>query len=146
MVPLKIPGSEKMPPASNANTTILWADDDGSFRELVARLLHRCGYHVILAQDGKDALQKASEFDGTIQLLLSDIDMPGMTGIELAIQINQLRPNTKILLISGLDHGMLALNNGWQFFPKPFELDMLRDRIRDFLSEQHSIAAHLPSA
>lgn len=145
MVPLKVPGDEKTSPAANSNTTILLADDDGSFRELVARLLCKCGYNVILAEDGQDALQKAREFDGIIQLLLSDIDMPGMTGIELAIQLNQERPETKMLLISSLDHGMLALNNGWQFFPKPFQLDMLRDRIRDFLSEQHSISEHLPS-
>ena len=72
--------------------------------------------------------------------------MPEMTGIELAIQLNKERPDTKILLISGLDSGMLVLNNGWQFLPKPFMFDMLRDRIRDFLSEQPTIRAHLPGA
>ncbi len=45
--------------------------------------------------------------------------MPGMTGIELAIQLNQERPDTKILLVSGLPTGILVLNNGWQFLPKP---------------------------
>jgi two-component system, cell cycle sensor histidine kinase and response regulator CckA len=145
VLPLKVPGNEKVSPAANANTTILFADDDGSFRELVAHLLHKCGYHVIDAQDGQEALQKASEFEGPIELLLSDIDMPGMTGIELAIQLNRQRPDAKILLISSFDHGMLALNNGWQFFPKPFELDMLRDRIRAFLSEQPPLNRHLAS-
>lgn len=108
--------------------------------------LHDCGYNIIVASDGKDALQKAREFDGTIDLLLSDVEMPEMTGIELAIQLNKERPDTKILLISGLDSGMLVLNNGWQFLPKPFMFDMLRDRIRDFLSEQPTIRAHLPGA
>jgi len=70
--------------------------------------------------------------------------MPGMTGIELAIQLNQERPDTKVLLVSGLATGMLVLNNGWQFLPKPFMSDMLKDRIRDFLSEQPPIKAHLP--
>lgn len=79
-------------------------------------------------------------------MLLSDVDMPEMTGIELAIQLNQERPDTKILLISGLSTGMLVLNNGWQFLPKPFMSDMLKDRIRDFLSEQPSIREHLPDA
>jgi DNA-binding response OmpR family regulator len=96
------------------------------------------------ASDGKQALQKAREFDGIIDLLLSDVEMPGMTGIELAIQLNQERPDTKVLLISGLASGMLVLNNGWQFLPKPFMSDMLRDRIRDFLSEQPPIKEHLP--
>ena len=78
-------------------------------------------------------------------MLLSDVEMPGMTGIELAIQLNRERPEAKILLISGLDSGMLVLNNGWQFLPKPFMADMLRDRIRDFLTEQPSLEEHFPN-
>jgi DNA-binding response OmpR family regulator len=128
----------------NSNKTILLADDDEQLRNFVAALLHKCGYNVIVAKNGKDALQKAREFDGTIHLLLSDVEMPGMTGIELAIQLNQERPDTKILLISGLATGMLLLNNGWSFLPKPFVSEMLRDRIRDFLSEQPPIKEHLP--
>src|ERR1019366_8963582 len=54
------------------------------------------GYKVIPACDGKDALQKARAFDGIIHMLLSDVEMPGMTGIELAIQLNRERPETKI--------------------------------------------------
>ena len=133
-------------PNSNAGKTILLADDDGQLRTFLAALLHKYGYNVIVASDGKEALQKAREFGGVIHLLLSDIEMPGMTGIELAIQLNQERPDTKILLISGLATGMLVLNNGWQFLPKPFMADMLKDRIRDFLSEQPSIKEHLPDA
>ena len=125
---------------TNAEKTILFADDDGSIQVFVAALLQRLGYKVIIAADGSDALQKARAFDGTIHLLLSDVDMPGMTGIELATQLNQERPETKILLISGLPTGMLVLNNGWQFLPKPFVANMLRDRIRDFLSEESTNA------
>ena len=133
-------------PNSNAGKTILLADDDGQLRTFLAALLRNCGYNIIVASDGKEALQKAREFEGVIHLLLSDVDMPEMTGIELAIQLNQERPDTKILLISGLSTGMLVLNNGWQFLPKPFMSDMLKDRIRDFLSEQPSIREHLPDA
>jgi two-component system cell cycle sensor histidine kinase/response regulator CckA len=128
----------------NSDKTILFADDDGQLQTLVSALLARCGYNLIVASSGQDALQKAREFGGVIDLLLSDVEMPGMTGIELAIQLNQERPNTKILLISGLPSGILVLNNGWQFLPKPFASDMLRDRIRDFLSEQPLIKEHLP--
>jgi len=131
---------------NNSDKTILFADDDGQLQKFVAALLHKCGYKVIVAGNGIDALQKARQFDGTIDLLLSDVEMPGMTGIELAIQLNQERPDTKILLISGLATGMLVLNNGWSFLPKPFVSDMLRDRIRDFLSEKPPIKEHLPDA
>ena len=128
----------------NAEKTILFADDDGQLQTFISALLTRCGYNLIVAGSGQDALQKAREFGGVIHLLLSDVEMPGMTGIELATQLNQERPDTKILLISGLPSGILVLNNGWQFLPKPFAADMLRDRIRDFLSEQSPIQEHLP--
>jgi len=134
-----------VPDNPNKDKTILFADDDGQLQAFVAALLIRCGYNVILASGGREALEKARAHEGMIHLLLSDIEMPGMTGIELAIQINLERPLTKILLISGLDTGILVLNNGWQFLPKPFMADMLRDRIRDFLIEQPSIKEHLAS-
>jgi DNA-binding response OmpR family regulator len=133
-----------IPAAPNPERTILLADDDGPLRTFVSALLTRCGYNLIVAGDGREALQKAREFDGIIDLLLSDIEMPGMTGIELAIQLNRERPLTRILLISGVTSGLLVLNNGWQFLPKPFLGDMLRDRIRDFLSEQPPIDEHVP--
>ena len=69
--------------------------------------------------------------------------MPGMTGIEVATQLSHERPHAKILLISGLHTGIPVLSNGWSFLPKPFMADMLRDRVRDFLSEQPSIKEHL---
>ena len=130
----------------NESKTILLAEDDAPIRKFVTALLTKCGYNLLVATDGKDALQQSQQFTGTIHLLLSDIEMPEMTGIELAIQINQHRPETKILLISGLDAGMLVLNNGWQFLPKPFMAEMLRDRVRDFLSEQPPIKERLPDA
>jgi DNA-binding response OmpR family regulator len=135
-----------MAPEANSDKTILFADDDGQLQKFVSALLARCGYNLIIAGNGQEALQKAREFDGVIDLLLSDVEMPGMTGIELAIQLNQERPDTKILLISGLPSGVLVLNSGWQFLPKPFVSEMLRDRIRDFLSEQPPIKEHLPEA
>lgn len=126
---------EKVPP-DNSKRTILFADDDGQMQKLIAKLLTQCGYKVLTAANGNDALKKARDFKGIIDLLLSDVEMPGMTGVELATQLNQERPDTKILLISGLPSGLIVLNNGWQFLPKPFVADMLRDRIRDCLSEQ----------
>jgi len=146
MVPAALPATTEKTPAGNSDKTILFADDDGPLRKFISALLTRSGYNLIVAGDGREALQKAREHVGKIHLLLSDVEMPEMTGIELAIQLNQERPDTKILLISGLATGMLVLNNGWQFLPKPFMSDMLRDRIRDFLSEQPPIQEHLAIA
>src|SRR5579862_7114628 len=144
MVPPTLQGGATKAPANNSAKTILFAEIDGPLQVVVAALLHQCGYNVIVANGGKEALKKARKFDGVIHLLLSDVDMPGMTGIELAIQLNQERPDTKILLISGLPTGMLVLNNGWQFLPKPFMVDMLKDRIRDCLGEQPPRTEQLP--
>jgi len=127
----------------NLDKTILLADDDGQLRKFVGSLLTKLGYRLIVATNGREALEKALAFDGKIDLLLSDVEMPEMTGIELAIQLNRARPDTRILLISGLASGMLVLNNGWQFLPKPFVAEMLKDRIRDFLAEQPPIEEHM---
>jgi two-component system cell cycle sensor histidine kinase/response regulator CckA len=120
MVPVSFAGDSKQVPPSNSKQTILFAEDNGQLRKSVAELLIRYGYDLIVASDGREALRKALAFAGTIHLLLSDVDMPGMTGIELAIQLNRERPDTKILLISGLPTRMLDLYNGWSFLPKPF--------------------------
>ena len=116
-------------------TTVLYAEDDEQIRKLVLMHLIAKGYHVLVAEDGTQALAKALAFPGVISLLLSDVEMPGMTGVELAIQINAARPNVKVLLTSGLASGTLVLNNGWQFLPKPFEGRMLMDRVRDAIGD-----------
>ena len=128
---------------SNSQQTILFADDNSDFQQPVAALLYKRGYSVISARGGTDALEKARELDGPIHLLLSDVEMPGMSGIELAIQVNQERPYTKILLISAADLGLIVRSYGWQFIRKPFMFDMLRGRIRDILSEQPPTREHL---
>ena len=145
VLPPTIPGDFDRTPPSNAKITILFADDDSSLQRFVSKLLGTLGYTVILASDGNDALQKARDFGGKIDLLLSDVEMPGMTGIELAIQLDKERPDMKVLLISGMATGMLVLNSGWAFLPKPFMANMLRDRIRDFLLEQPPMKEGSPS-
>jgi len=117
----------------------------GNFRNWFRPYSTGVANKVIVASGGKDALQKARDFDGIIHLLLADVDMPGMTGIDLAIQLNQERPDTKTPLIAGRP-SVLALNNGWQFLMKPFMADMLRGRIRDFLSEQPPTKEQLPDS
>jgi DNA-binding NarL/FixJ family response regulator len=87
------------------------------------------------ASTGAEAIQRAHEFQGPIHMLLATIEMPDMTGIELAQRLNRERPDTKILLLSTLDSGMLLLSEGWHFLPAPFESEMLRARVRDILKE-----------
>lgn len=121
------------PPDGNVQTTILLVEDEQPVRSFVRCLLTKEGYTIIAAVDGLDALDKAGKHDGAIDLLLSDVEMPRMTGIELATQFFHVRPDTKILLMSGMPSGLLLLNEGWQFLPKPFMAAMLRAKIRHIL-------------
>jgi CheY-like chemotaxis protein len=69
-----------------------------------------------------------------IHLLLADFQMPGMTGIELATKITAQLPEIKVLLMSGFTGGMLVLNEGWHFLPKPFIPSQLRALIVGLVS------------
>jgi DNA-binding response OmpR family regulator len=124
-----------MAPPENGKT-ILLAEDEQPVRTFVLAMLQHNGYNVIVAVDGQDALHKSRAFQGMIHLLLSDIEMPNMTGIELATQLQMDRPDVRVLLMSGLDAGMLLLNEGWQFLPKPFMSNLLKERINHLLQVQ----------
>ena len=120
---------------SENERTILLAEDDSTVREFIVELLTTGGFKVLTAEDGLDALEKAKNHSGKIDLLLSNLQMPRMTGIELATQISMERPETKVLLMSGLTSGLLLLGKGWQFLPKPFLPDMLKQKIELVLNE-----------
>jgi DNA-binding NarL/FixJ family response regulator len=128
----------------DAPNTILFAYRAGGFQKFVAALLTGSGYSLITAIDGADALHKADAFNGAIHLLLAGVELPGMTGPELAIQFKRKRPDTKVLLISGLDCGILTLNEDWQFLPKPLMESLLKGKIRDLLSEKGPPDADAP--
>ena len=103
----------------NKKKTILVVDDDAALLKSLSELLGRA-YNVLRANSGEAACQQSKAFNPEIHVLLSDFQMPGMTGIELATQITAQRPRIKALLMSGYPAGMLILNEGWHFLPKPF--------------------------
>ena len=103
---------------------ILVVDDDPALLQSVRSFLGQ-DYNVLSASSGQEALQQAKDFESEIHLLLSDFQMEGMTGIELATQLTAARPEVKVLLMSGYPAGMLILNEGWHFLPKPFVASQL---------------------
>src|SRR5260370_12630371 len=115
MISPVVPGNSESVLTSDSEQTILFVEDQQLFRESIAALLSKSGYRVIAATNGSDALQKAYEFKGPIHMLVADVEMPGMSGIELAIQLRRARPDTKILLISGYGWGLLAQKYCWPF-------------------------------
>lgn len=118
---------ETKPLREKLQITILVVDDDPLVRQLVESVLkYGDEYNVLLADSGAMALQKSKEFRDEIQVLISDFQMSGMSGIELATAMTSDRPNLKVLMMSGFPEGMLVLNEGWHFLPKPFVSSQLR--------------------
>jgi DNA-binding NtrC family response regulator len=124
---------ERTPDLKKAQKRILIVDDDPSNLALVSGLL-RDQYNILTASGGTEALQRSKECIEAIDLLLTDFSMAGMSGIELATQITLARPTIKVLLMSGFTGGMLVLNEGWHFLPKPFISSQLKTLIVNLLT------------
>ena len=114
--------------------TILVVDDDVAILAFVSDLLALGGYNVLRATTGSKGLQCSREFKGEIALLLSDFQMPGMSGTDLAIAMALDRPRLKVLLMSGFREGTLILNEGWHFLAKPFVASQLRALVSGLVS------------
>jgi two-component system, cell cycle sensor histidine kinase and response regulator CckA len=104
----------------------------------VARqVLERHGYTVLEASSGEVALDVAARYSGAIHLLLTDVVMPGMSGHDLAIQLAAVRPEVRVIYMSGYTddaitrHGVLA--PGLAFVQKPFTADAIARRVREVL-------------
>jgi PAS domain S-box-containing protein len=121
-------------PGAAASGTILFVEDDESIRALGTRALRKHGFTVLPARHAKDALQLAEDPDRRIDLLLTDVVMPGMSGHELAGRLRQFRPEVKVLYTSGYTDDGIALRdvpvNGPEFIQKPYSPESLVRRVR----------------
>jgi two-component system, cell cycle sensor histidine kinase and response regulator CckA len=117
--------------------TVLLVEDTESLREMIQRVLTGFGYSVITAQDGAQALDVADSHPENIDLLLSDVVMPGIGGPELAVRLRMRRPNIRVLLMSGYDEHSLASSTGRysSFIAKPFRPDALAKKVRELLDQ-----------
>jgi two-component system cell cycle sensor histidine kinase/response regulator CckA len=134
---------------ARGSETILLVEDEQAVRRATAEFLRLQGYTVIEAKDGLDALSLAKSYRAVIDLLLTDVVMPNMSGGQLAKELAPLRPDTKLLFVSGyagktiLDHNVLDLETN--FVQKPFTLKHLSLKIRSALNQVASIAEPQPS-
>jgi len=117
--------------------TILLVEDEANLRYLARQYLEKQGYKVIEAADGAVAMQIAVAHEAVIHLLLTDVIMPGMNGRELAQRIAEIRPNVKILYMSGYTENVIGHNGmldaGIRLLQKPFNLRDLRSKVREVL-------------
>jgi len=117
--------------------TILLVEDEANLRYLARQFLEKQGYRVIEAADGSVAMQIVVAHEGVIHLLLTDVIMPGMNGRELAQRVSEIRPNVKVLYMSGYTENVIGHNGtldaGVRLLQKPFNLRDLKDKVREVL-------------
>ncbi len=129
--------SERQPVALKGTETILVVEDEEAVRRLVCRTLERNGYTVLSASNGKDALAKFEHYDAPIHLTITDVIMPQMSGRELAERLSTIKPEIRILYVSGytdnaiVHHGVL--DSDVSFLQKPFEPETLLGKVRQIL-------------
>jgi two-component system, cell cycle sensor histidine kinase and response regulator CckA len=130
-------GSTALPRGSEV---VLLVEDERGVRELAREYLQMSGYTVLEASDGPGALALAKDHKGEINVLMTDVVMPGMSGRELAERIVEVRPEIKILYMSGytdqaiVRHGIL--DRGADLLQKPFGLNTLASKLREVLAGQ----------
>lgn len=131
------PSSQRLPARLDGTETILLVEDDEQLRALTSAVLTRYGYRVLAAVDGKEALAVAAAFEGPIQLVLTDVVMPHMGGVELVRQLAELRPSTRALFVSGYTEEAMTRNGALiregHFLAKPVTPQALVRRVREIL-------------
>jgi len=123
--------------ASGGTETVLLVEDEESVRQLVRDTLAAKGYRVIDADNGEAGLATAAAHDGKIDLVITDVVMPGMGGRELVKQLTQTRPTVKVLYLSGYTEDAIvsdgSIEKGTAFLQKPFTLQNLSRKVREVL-------------
>jgi DNA-binding NtrC family response regulator len=118
--------------------TILVVDDNEAVLKVVRAILKGANFQVLSADNGASALKLAKGTEGRIDLLLSDVDMPMMSGPDLGEALKKARPDLHVMLMSGgADGNLLVLNYGWAFIQKPFVAAKLVQMVTKVLHSQN---------
>ncbi len=127
-------------PLARGNETVLLVEDEEVVRSLARRILERQGYTVLEAAEAASALLACSRHAGPIHLLLTDVVMPTTNGRELYGRLAALRPELKVLYMSGYTENVVAhhgvLEPGIEFLQKPFTIETLSRRVREVLDQR----------
>jgi two-component system cell cycle sensor histidine kinase/response regulator CckA len=130
-------GALDIPFSARGSETVLLVDADPETRKLGAFMLEKRGYRVLEARSTADALALCESGAGSVDLLLTEILMPKMTGIDLAARLRDAQPQLRVLLMSHADYKRLArqmeLGPGQGFLQKPFTMRMLAGKVREIL-------------
>ncbi len=124
-------------PVAESKKTILVVDDEPEIRKLVGAMVSQTGYTVLTADSGEHALKLYKNQKGPIELLITDVVAPGMSGPMLADKLTALQPDLKVLYISGYDNTQVVqkyvVEKGHVLLTKPFTVDELQGKVNELL-------------
>jgi YesN/AraC family two-component response regulator len=125
-------------PQENGRTVLL-VDDEWLILGAMREILGAQGYNILTAGDPSEALRICQQYEGTIDVMLTDVVMPGMNGRELADRVTEMRPETRVIFMSGhtednlVRHGVMT--NEIAFVRKPFSLAALEGKVQEVLGD-----------
>lgn len=118
---------------ANRGKQILIAEDEPSLRSGLQELLRSWGYRTLVTSDGMEGLAVAAAHPNDIDLLLSDITMPKMSGLDLAQELTTERPLLRVILMYGFPDTQVVLEEGWKFVQKPFKPKDIERMVKEIL-------------
>jgi two-component system cell cycle sensor histidine kinase/response regulator CckA len=123
--------------ASEERKTILVVDDEPEIRKLVSAMITQFGYNALTADSGDHALTMYRKLNASIEMLITDVVAPGMSGPMLADKLSALQPDLKVLYISGYDNTHVVqsyvVERGHALLAKPFTMEELRVKLAQML-------------
>ena len=147
---VELPAVKIEVPTVGGHETILLVEDDEQVRKMFSRALEEAGYVVFQAGDGDEALARAGDRNIAIDLLLTDVILPGCNGREIASRVVEIRPEIPVLFVSGYSDDVLTrrgvLEGGMVLLKKPFGLADLASKVRSVLDEaaRHRVVSAAP--
>jgi two-component system cell cycle sensor histidine kinase/response regulator CckA len=136
----KVPTTEEVRKEAKLSRvpTVLVVDDEPRLRTLMRAVLEQDGFHVLTAENGRDAVTVSESHPGQIDLLVSDVKMPGMDGPTLAEELLHEDPNLPVLFVTGSSERLpLNKNEPFPYIEKPFSPGTLVFTVRKMLNRQH---------
>jgi two-component system cell cycle sensor histidine kinase/response regulator CckA len=128
--------------SDDARKTVLVVDDEPEIRKLVGAMVSQFGYSVLTADSGDHALTVYQHHKAPIELLITDVVAPGMSGPMLADKLSVIQPDLKVLYISGYDNTHVVqkyvVEKGHMLLAKPFTMDELQAKVKELLQPVHS--------
>ncbi|MBS1854584.1 MAG: transporter substrate-binding domain-containing protein [Acidobacteria bacterium] len=132
------PSVTSQPPRGSG--TILVVEDQEAVREFASRTLRSRGFQVLEAADGWEALTLASRHPDPIDVLLTDVVLPGINGKDLATRLRGARPKIRIIYTSGYDQNLVSqegvIQPGVAYLPKPFTVDQIADKVHEVMNDR----------